>query len=103
MTATRLDELLRAAADGVVPDADTALAELVAAPLDALHGCAETLTLSGFGPRVSYSRKVFIPLTQLCRNVCHYCTFAHRPRHLPKPYLDLDDVLAVARAGAAAG
>ncbi len=37
--------------------------------------------------RISYSRKVFIPLTQLCRDVCHYCTFAQRPRKLRSPYL----------------
>ena len=43
---------------------------------------AESLTLAGFGETVTYSRKVFIPLTQLCRDVCHYCTFAKAPRHL---------------------
>ena len=52
---------------------------------------------------VSYSRKVFIPLTQLCRDVCHYCTFAHPPRKGERAYLDRDQVLAIARAGAAAG
>jgi FO synthase len=51
----------------------------------------------------SYSRKVFIPLTQLCRDVCHYCTFAHPPRKGQRAYMTRDDVLAVARAGAAAG
>jgi FO synthase len=52
---------------------------------------------------VTYSRKVFIPLTQLCRDVCHYCTFAHPPRKGKAAYLTLDEVLAIARAGAAAG
>lgn len=52
---------------------------------------------------VSYSRKVFIPLTQLCRDVCHYCTFAHAPRDGAKPYLSIDEVVAVAEAGKAAG
>jgi FO synthase len=51
----------------------------------------------------SYSRKVFIPLTQLCRDVCHYCTFAHPPRKGQRAYMTRDEVLAVARAGAAAG
>ncbi len=60
------------------------------------------LRLSGFGETVTYSRKVFIPLTQLCRDVCHYCTFAKAPRHLKHPYLGADDVLAIARAGKAA-
>jgi FO synthase len=55
------------------------------------------------GSIVTYSRKVFIPLTQLCRDVCHYCTFAHRPRKRERAYLTLDEVLTIARAGAAAG
>ena len=56
-----------------------------------------------FGPRVSYSRKVFIPLTKLCRDNCGYCTFAHPPRPGEKAYLTPDEVLEIARAGAAAG
>src|SRR5262249_10255134 len=55
------------------------------------------------GPVISYSRKVFIPLTRLCRDVCHYCTFAHPPRKNERAYLSLDEVLAIARAGQAAG
>ena len=51
---------------------------------------------------MTYSRKVFIPLTQLCRDVCHYCTFAKAPRKLRSAYLTPDDVLAIARAGKAA-
>ena len=54
-------------------------------------------------PIISYSRKVFIPLTKLCRDVCHYCTFAQRPRKHERAYLSLDEVLAIARAGRAAG
>ena len=46
---------------------------------------------------------MFVPLTQLCRDVCHYCTFAKAPRSLAKPFLSQDDVLAIARQGAAAG
>jgi len=53
--------------------------------------------------RISYSRKVFIPLTQLCRDVCHYCTFAQPPRPGQRAYLTRDEVLAIARAGAQAG
>ena len=52
---------------------------------------------------ISYSRKVFIPLTQLCRDVCHYCTFAHPPRPGQRAYLTSDEVLEIARAGAAVG
>ncbi len=53
--------------------------------------------------RISYSRKVFIPLTQLCRDVCHYCTFAHPPKRGQRAYLSPDEILAIARAGAEAG
>jgi FO synthase len=52
---------------------------------------------------VTYSPKVFIPLTKLCRDVCHYCTFAHPPRRGQRAYMTGDEVLAVARAGAEAG
>ncbi|MGA7539747.1 MAG: 7,8-didemethyl-8-hydroxy-5-deazariboflavin synthase CofG, partial [Steroidobacteraceae bacterium] len=64
---------------------------------------AEELTLAGHGHAVTYSRKVFIPLTQLCRDVCHYCTFAKAPRALAAPFLTIEQALAIARAGAAAG
>jgi FO synthase len=57
----------------------------------------------GHGRLISYSRKVFIPLTHLCRDVCHYCTFAERPRAGQPAYLSPDQVLAIARAGQAAG
>jgi FO synthase len=56
------------------------------------------------GPaRTTYSRKVFIPLTRLCADTCHYCTFAQAPRDLPAPYLLPGEVLAIAHRGAAAG
>jgi FO synthase len=55
------------------------------------------------GIAVSYSRKVFIPLTKLCRDVCHYCTFAQPPRRNDQAFLALDEVLAIARAGKEAG
>src|ERR1700694_2482616 len=55
------------------------------------------------GGVVTYSRKVFIPLTQLCRDVCHYCTFAHPPRKGERAYLTRDQVLDIARAGVDAG
>jgi FO synthase len=55
------------------------------------------------GRLISYSRKVFIPLTHLCRDVCHYCTFAERPRAGQPAYLSPEQVLAIARAGQAAG
>jgi FO synthase len=52
---------------------------------------------------VTYSPKVFIPLTQLCRDVCHYCTFAHAPGPGQKAYLNPDQILTIARAGKEAG
>jgi len=54
-----------------------------------------------YGRLISYSRKVFIPLTKLCRDVCHYCTFAERPRAGRPAYLSPEDVLTIARAGGA--
>lgn len=69
----------------------------------ALVARAGALCARGHANTVSYSRKVFIPLTQLCRDVCHYCTFAHPPRPDEAAYLTADQVLDIARAGAAAG
>jgi FO synthase len=64
---------------------------------------AASLRDEAHGDLVSYSRKVFIPLTQLCRDVCHYCTFAHPPRAGEPAYLSPEQVLEVGRAGALAG
>ncbi len=58
---------------------------------------------AGHGRLISYSRKVFIPLTHLCRDVCHYCTFAETPQPGKSAYLSPEQVLAIARAGKAAG
>jgi FO synthase len=84
---------------------DTAriLASLEAVPLSELLQQATALRRAGHGNVISYSRKVFIPLTQLCRDVCGYCTFAKAPREVAKPYLSPQDVLAIARAGEKAG
>jgi len=71
--------------------------------LDALMAGAAGLRDQGHGDVVSYSRKVFIPLTQLCRDVCHYCTFARPPKRGERAYLTPDEVLAIAKAGAAVG
>src|ERR1700683_3245491 len=71
--------------------------------LPALMEVAAALRDRDHGGVVSYSRKVFIPLTQLCRDSCHYCTFAHPPRRGARAYLHKEEALAIARAGAAAG
>src|SRR6266480_2378658 len=57
----------------------------------------------GHGDVVTYSRKVFIPLTMLCRDHCHYCTFAKPPAKLDHPYLNLEEVVAIAEGGRALG
>ncbi|MFO1396002.1 MAG: 5-amino-6-(D-ribitylamino)uracil--L-tyrosine 4-hydroxyphenyl transferase CofH [Burkholderiales bacterium] len=64
---------------------------------------AAALRDAGHPSVMSYSRKVFIPLTRLCRDVCHYCTFATNPRALARAYLEPGEVLEIARAGEAAG
>ena len=71
--------------------------------LPSLMRVAAALRDRAHGDLVSYSRKVFIPLTQLCRDVCHYCTFAHPPRAGAPAYLSAEQVLEIARAGARAG
>ena len=83
------------------PAAETELVrDLLETPLDDLLAEARHLR-----PRrlVTYSPKVFIPLTTLCRDVCGYCTFARPPRRGERAYLTEEEVLAIARAGAAAG
>src|SRR5438067_5082717 len=76
---------------------------LLEAPLEELCAKAVSLRDAGHGTLVTYSPKVFIPLTKLCRDVCHYCTFAQPPRRGERAYLTIEEVLALARTGAAAG
>jgi FO synthase len=84
-------------------EADIWLKTFERLPLDGMLAQARALREQGHGRIVSYSRKVFIPLTRLCRDSCAYCTFAKTPRQVPSPYLTPAEVLAVARAGARAG
>ncbi|HEX7204553.1 MAG TPA: 7,8-didemethyl-8-hydroxy-5-deazariboflavin synthase, partial [Xanthobacteraceae bacterium] len=81
---------------------DEALALADADDLDLLVQAAARRRDCGHGSLVSYSRKVFIPLTKLCRDVCHYCTFAHAPRAGEPAYLPHAAVRAIARAGSEA-
>ena len=76
---------------------------LLSAPFEELAAEAARLRDAGFGHTVSYSPKVFIPLTRLCRDVCHYCTFAAPPRRGVAAYLSPEEVLAIAEAGRDAG
>ena len=71
--------------------------------LERLLETASRLRDLGHGEIVTYSRKVFVPLTMLCRDHCHYCTFAKSPARLDTPFLTPEEVLAIARAGAEAG
>jgi FO synthase len=77
--------------------------ELVDAPLSDLMREAARRRDRAHGDRVTYSPKVFIPLTMLCRDRCGYCTFAKPPAHVAEPYLSLDEVVEIARRGAALG
>ncbi|MGZ4354828.1 MAG: 7,8-didemethyl-8-hydroxy-5-deazariboflavin synthase CofG, partial [Gaiellaceae bacterium] len=76
---------------------------LLDASLDELCAEARRFRAKGHGSLVTYSPKVFVPLTTLCRDVCHYCTFARPPRRGERAFMSIEEVLAIARAGAAAG
>ena len=82
---------------------ETDAISLLDRPLPELLEEAARLRDAGTGRLVTFSPKVFIPLTKLCRDVCHYCTFARPPRRGERSYLTPDEVLSVARAGAEAG
>lgn len=88
-------------------DDEALISRLLSTPLEDLMAEARSLRGTRAGPltpaRMTYSPKVFIPLTRLCADVCHYCTFATTPSRLEAPYLTEDEVLEIARAGAAAG
>ena len=96
---------LRRAEEGKTLSLDEAEALLSARhdDLEHLMAIARRVRDAGVGRTVSYSRKVFIPLTRLCRDRCGYCTFATTPDRLEAPFLTPEQVLDIARAGAAAG
>ena len=77
--------------------------DLLDAPLDALLAAAAAVRDAAHGTLVTYSPKVFIPLTHLCQDRCGYCTFAEPPARAQSPYLSPEDVLAIAHRGAAVG
>ncbi|GAA0488820.1 FO synthase [Paractinoplanes deccanensis] len=109
-TEAQIKRALRRAADGKAVDAEEAAALLAATgeSFDELLAIAGGIRDAGLREAgrpgvVTYSRKVFIPLTRLCRDRCHYCTFATVPHRLPAAFLERDEVLAIAREGAAQG
>src|SRR5918997_1028708 len=98
------EELVEGAVEGRLDgEAAYALARFAYSDFEPARRAATEVRDRFFGPRVSYSRKVFIPLTKLCRDNCGYCTFAHPPRPGERAYLTPEEVLEVARAGADAG
>jgi FO synthase len=109
-SSSALRRALRRARDGVALDAAEAEV-LLSARGDALADLCTSagrvrdqgLVDAGRPGVITYSRKVFIPLTRLCRDRCHYCTFATVPHRLPAAFLSPDEVLAIAEQGAALG
>ncbi len=81
------------------PDREEALSLVRCEPQGRMTAIAGSLSVAGHGHKVSFSKKVFIPLTQLCADVCHYCTFAHAPRRGEPAFLSLEAVLDIARLG----
>jgi FO synthase len=84
-------------------EASALLGEFEREPLPGLLARARASAKSAHGAVVTWSPKVFIPLTRLCQDSCGYCTFARGPRQVPAPFLSIPDVLAIAHAGASAG
>ena len=95
--------VLAAALNGERPSHSQALALADEHDLQTLLPAAAELRDRGHRNVVSYSKKVFIPLTHLCRDVCHYCTFARPPIPGQRAYMTPEEVLEIARAGAAQG
>ena len=95
--------ILDKALAGGTPRKNEALAFADFADTRALARVAAALRDQGFRNVVTYSKKVFIPLTHLCRDVCHYCTFAQTPKNLDHPFMEIPQVLDVAKQGANLG
>ena len=98
-----IGDLLDRARLGHLPTPAEALLLADCGEFERLLAVAADMRDQGYGDVISYSRKVFIPLTQLCRYSCHYCTFAQPPRRGVAAYLTPDEVLEIARAGQRAG
>jgi FO synthase len=100
---SQVGEVVARAARGGRPDTSESLLLAGCDDRQLLMEAAAAVRDQGHPTLITYSPKVFIPLTRLCRDVCHYCTFATTPRHLSHAYMTADEVIAIARAGAAAG
>ena len=102
MTMTN-DSMLHSVTDGRRLDEAEALALAGFEDTHALMEAARGVRDRRSGDVVTWSPKIFIPLPELCRDVCHYCTFAKTPGNVRAPYLAVDEAVAIARRGAAAG
>jgi 7,8-didemethyl-8-hydroxy-5-deazariboflavin synthase CofG subunit len=89
--------------DGQPLDRDNALHLALRAPLPGLAAAAATLRALGKGTTITFSKKVFIPLTTLCRDYCGYCTFRKDPGEPGAHFMTPDEVLALAEQGRRAG
>ena len=96
------EAVLARALAGVSPTHAEALALADETDLATLTAAAGSIRDQAHDHVISYSRNIFIPLTKLCRDVCHYCTFAQPPKRGERAYMSIDEVLEIARAGAAA-
>jgi 7,8-didemethyl-8-hydroxy-5-deazariboflavin synthase CofG subunit len=98
-----IEGLLDHLREGRAPDCEAALRLASEAPLDVLLAVASELRATGKGTTVTFSKKVFIPLTTLCRDYCSYCTFRKDPGQPGAHFMTPDEVLALAEQGRSAG
>jgi len=103
MTHYRAGAILEHGLEGRGISSEEALSLMREAPIGSLIETASSVRDRFKGRSVSYSRKVFIPLTHLCRDYCGYCTFRADPQAGVQPYMTPEEVLAVAEAGRRAG
>ena len=97
------DQLFELTLSGETLDDCDALALADNEDTQRLMAVARAIRDQHFGNLITYSKKVFIPLTHLCRDVCHYCTFATTPKQIVQPYMTADDAVAQVAAAAKIG
>ena len=95
----KIDVLLEKVGSGDYLESSQAVTLADYNDLDRLMATATLLRDSHFGNVVTYSKKIFIPLTNLCRDVCHYCTFAKAPKKVEKPYMSFEEIVSLAQQG----
>jgi len=100
---SEFDAILDRALSGLRPSAAEALILAANTDTERMLPVAAQLRDRGFANIVTYSKKVFIPLTHLCRDVCHYCTFAQAPKKVVAPYLSIDQVIETTSNAASLG